>query len=418
MSMLRGRPLKAVGFALVALAFASPVVAEPPGQPAPSFESLVERLDQMPAAMEAAALSDAAQARAEQARALPNPSLGYEIENVRGTGPYTGFGNADTTVSLSQPLELFGQRRARIDSARAEARAVGLRSEQMRWLAMGRLAWAYADAEAASRRHALASEALSLTEQDAQAVALLVKEGREAALRGIQAESEAEAARAALEEAGALRDAAFARLAAMALLDQPVVSIHEGLLDRAPVRYVAEAGEPLAVRIAQAESEAAARLVTVEQRRARPDINATLGMRRFRETGDEAFTAGVTLSVPLFDRNRGGIRAAYAEQRAAEARLLQEQQETQAARMAAQAMLLASQTRTRAADSGVKSAEEAYRLARVGFDAGRISQLELRSTRSALIASRNAAVDARVSRVLAEIELAGLEGRVPFKEKQ
>ena len=33
------------------------------------------------------------------------------------------------------------------------------------------------------------------------------------------------------------------------------------------------------------------------------------------------------------------------------------------------------------------AAEEAYRLARVGFDAGRISQLELRSTRSALIAA-------------------------------
>ena len=418
MPMLPGRPLKAAGLVLVVLACMSPVMAMSSGQPAPSFESLVERFDQMPVAIEANALAEAADARALQARALPNPTLAYEIENVRGTGPYTGFDNGDTTVSINQPLELFGQRRARIDSARAEARATSLRSEQMRWSAVGRLAWMYTEAEAASCRYELASEALSLTEQDARAVALLVKEGREAALRGIQAESEAEAARAVLQESGAIRDAAFARLAAIALLDYPVASIEDSLLDRTPGAHVAHADAPLAVRIAQAENEAAARLVTVEQRRARPDISASLGTRRFRETGDEAFTAGVSLSIPLFDRNRGGIRVAHAEQRAAEARLVQQQQEAKAERMAAEAILLASQTRTRAADSGVASAEEAYRLARIGFDAGRISQLELRSTRASLIASRNAAVDARVSRALAEIELAGLEGRVPFGEKQ
>jgi cobalt-zinc-cadmium efflux system outer membrane protein len=74
--------------------------------------------------------------------------------------------------------------------------------------------------------------------------------------------------------------------------------------------------------------------------------------------------------------------------------------------------------RAQAADSGVAAAGEAYRLARIGFDAGRISLLELRSTRAALNASRAAAVDARIARVLAEIDLAGLEGRVPFREAQ
>ena len=54
----------------------------------------------------------------------------------------------------------------------------------------------------------------------------------------------------------------------------------------------------------------------------------------------------------------------------------------------------------------------------IGFEAGRISQLELRSTRTALIASRNAAVDARIARVLAEIDLARLEGRAPFGESK
>jgi cobalt-zinc-cadmium efflux system outer membrane protein len=393
-------------------------MASPPNQTAPSYESLIARLEQTPSAMEAEALSDAANARAQQARALPNPTIGLEAENVYGTGPYTGLGNADTTVSISQPLELFGQRGARINAARAEANAVGLRSEQMLWQAAGRLALVYAEAEAAARRYELAAETLSLAEQDARAVGLLVKEGREATLRGVQADSEAEAARATLGQMQAMRDAAFARLAAVAMLDEPVQAIGDSLLDRTPPANALHTDVPLAVRIAQAEYETANRRITVEQRRARPAVNATIGARRFRETGDEALIIGLNVSLPLFDRNRGGISAAYADQRAAEARLVAQQQEVKAARLAAEATLSASNMRAQAADSGVAAAGEAYRLARIGFDAGRISLLELRSTRAALNASRAAAVDARIARVLAEIDLAGLEGRVPFREAQ
>ena len=66
----------------------------------------------------------------------------------------------------------------------------------------------------------------------------------------------------------------------------------------------------------------------------------------------------------------------------------------------------------------MSSAEEAYRLSRIGAEAGRISQLELRSSRTALIAARNAALDARLARVRAEIDLARLDGRAPFGVSQ
>jgi len=413
------RPLMAVGFAMAALAFASPSVAiEAVVDIVPPYEDLIARLDALPLSVEAVARYDAAVARAGQARALPNPSIAYDRENVYGTGPYNGVGNAETTLSINQPLELFGQRSARIQAARADADAAGLRREQARWQIAAQLALAYAEAEVAARRYDLAAEAFSLTEQDARGVAATVEQGREATLRGVQAQSEVEVARTAVDEARALRHGAFARLSAIAMLDRPVRGIGTSLLDRAPGQPEAGDDDSLAVQIAEAELDTASRLVTVEQRRARPDVNVAIGMRRFRETGDEAFTVGIELTVPLFDRNRSRIRAAYAEQRAAEARLIAQKQETQAERLSAQAALAASDSRTRAADSGVAAAEEAYRLSRVGFEAGRISQLELRSTRAALIASRNAAVDARIARVLAEIDLARLEGRAPFGESR
>lgn len=417
MSMLLGRPLKAVVLAVAAALCAVPVWASQTGTAAPSYEVLALRLSEMPASLEASALSDAAEARAHQARALPNPTIGAEVENIYGSGPYRGTGNGDATFSVSQSLELFGQRSARVRAARSEADAIGLRSEQMRWNAAGRLALVYAQAEAAERRYELAVEALALTEQDARAVSLLVEAGREAALRGVQAASEAEAARAALDEAKAVREAAFARLSTIAMIE-PVDRIEDSLLDRALEPHGRHTETTLSERIAQAELETATRKITVEQRRARPDINASLGQQRMRESGERALTVGLSLTVPLFDRNRGGIRAAFADQRAAEARLETQRQEVQADRLAAEAMLSASATRARAADDGVRAAEEAYRLARLGFDSGRISQLELRSTRAALVGARNSALDARFARVSAEIELASLESRAPFGEAQ
>lgn len=411
---LPNRPLRAVGRVVTLLVCAAPLAAAQPGAVAPSYDVLLARLDEQPAALEAAALAQAAHARATQARAIANPTLSWEAENLAGSGSYSGSGSAEISWSVSQPLELFGQRSARVGAALAEAQATDLRSEQLRWQAAGRLALVYAQAEAAARHYQLASEAFALASEDAQAVAQLVTQGREPTLRQVLADSETETARAALEAARSLQIGAFARLSATALLDDPVQSIAHSLLDRS-AGAVAHAGDTaLAVRVAQAELEAASRRLLVEQRRARPELSATAGARRFRESDDEAFTIGLSLSIPLFDRNRAGISAAHAEQRAAEARLAAQQQQTRADQLAAVATLTASNSQVRSADKAIAAAEEAYRLARIGFEAGRISQLELRSTRTALLAASTAAVDARLARVLAEIDLARLEGRVPF----
>jgi cobalt-zinc-cadmium efflux system outer membrane protein len=415
MSILTGRSLSATGLAVAVLLALVPT-GHVAAQTAPSYESLLSRLNQMPATVQGVALAEAAEARVQQARALPNPTVSIEAENAYGTGPYKGFSNADSIVTLSQPLEIWGQRGARVRAARAEAGAAGLRGDLMRSDAAGRLAATYAEAEAALRRYELASEALALIEQDAKAVAAMVSEGREPNLRGVQARSEVANAKASLDEAEAYRDAALARLAGVSLVDSPLTDIGESLLDRVPSHPIDNEAAPLAVRIAQAEADASGRLIDVERKRALPQLSASVAQTRFRQAGDQAYNVGISLSIPLFDRNRGAIQAAYAEQRAAEAVLEAQRRDSEAARLGAVASLKASNSRARAADESVQAADEAYRLARIGFEAGRISQLELRSTRSTLIAARGGAVDARLSRVAAEIDLARLEGRAPFVE--
>ncbi|SDS28252.1 outer membrane protein, cobalt-zinc-cadmium efflux system [Halopseudomonas litoralis] len=407
-----GWPFHTIVFAAAAAALVFAPLA--PAAPAPAYEELVRLLDQAPATLEAEALFEAASGRAQQARALPNPTISLDADNAYGSSPYSGYEGAETTFSVSQPLELWGQRGARIGAAEAEAKAASLRRDQSLSAVAGRLALIYAEAETSSLQHELAVEALSLTQADADAVMALVKAGREAELRGVQAESEVEAARAVADETLANRNAAFARLAAVANLTEPVTSIDTSLLDRTPKPFMSDGVNPLGVRVAEAELAAAGRYVNVERLRARPDVSASLGVTRYEEYESQAFSFGISVSVPLFDRNKGAISAARAEQRAAEARLASLKLEARADRSAAQAQLEAAVARTRAADKGVTAAEEAYRLARVGFDAGRISQLELRSIRSDLIAARNTSVESRLARVRAAVELARLDGRTPF----
>ncbi len=382
--------------------------------PAPSYETLLRNSDQAPSAQEAAALADAARARVRQAAARPNPTLSVDVENAYGNGPYSGFDNAETTWSLSQDLELWNRRGSRIGAARAEAGAAGLRSDLAKLDAAGRLATAYAEAEAAQRRYDLAKEALDLTVADARAALKLVEEGREPLVRGLQGESEAAAARAALDEARAERDAAFAQLSAVAQLPVLVTKIEASLLDQAAPQDAQATDRLPEVAVAEAERLAAERRVALTRAQGRPDITASIGFRQYRADDATALTFGLSMPLPLFDQNRGNVDASKAEFRAADARLTGARLQAQADLQAATARLTASVSRVAATDMGVTSAEEAYRLTRIGFEAGRISQLELRASRAALINARNAAIDARLARVRAEVDLARLQGRAPF----
>ncbi len=394
----------------LATAIAGPVWADP----APAFEALLQQIGASPTMAEADALRDAAEARVRQARIRPNPTLALDVENAFGSGPFEGLGNAETTLGVTQDLELWGRRSARVDVARAEAETAALRRDLAVVDAAGRLALVYAEAEAAERRSQLAEEALSVTLADARAALTLVEEGREPMVRALQGESEAATARATLDEVQAERDAAFARLTAAAMLPTPVTAIEVSLIDRVPAASMVSSHTTPIVRVAEAERDAAERRIAVERIQSRPDVSASVGVRHYEAEDATALTVGLSLALPLFDRNRGNIDAAQAEFRAAEARLRGARQEAQADRNAAVARLNASSSRVTATDAGVAAAQEAYRLSRIGFDAGRISQLELRSSRAALISSRNAAVDARLARVRAEIDLARLQGRAPF----
>jgi cobalt-zinc-cadmium efflux system outer membrane protein len=281
------------------------------------------------------------------------------------------------------------------------------------------LATAYAAAEVAQGRVALLEDALAGAQEDLRAARALVNAGREADVRAVQAQAAAAAAEADLEAARASAQNAFAQLASLAGVPRPYSGVDSSLLPLANNLAPPPVDPPLitpAVAAAQAERDAAIRRVAVEQTRAVPDVTASLGVRRLTGDNSTVFVGALSVPLPLFDRNRGNIAAALGQRDVAEARLNQARLEAENGYRSAAAQAVAANARLRAATQAEAAAEEASRLARVGYDAGRTPLIELLLARRNLTTAQAGGLEARLARISAEAALARLLGRIPFGE--
>jgi cobalt-zinc-cadmium efflux system outer membrane protein len=398
---------------LLAATLGVPVLSGPAvADPAPPFRELL-RQAQATAPRLAEARADVARAEglSRQAGALPNPTLGLEVENFSGSGPFRGTSFAETTATIGQRLELGGKRSSRAAAGRAEVEAARLRAARGEKEYAFDLAVAYATAEASDRRLQLAEEGLTLAEEDARIASAFVDAGREPELRRVQARAAVGAARANVDDARAARATAFSNLTALAGAPAPLTSIQVSLLDESLPpnlgRAIDSASAP-GFLAARAEREAAVRRLQVERRRAIPDVEVSVGLRRFEEADATALIAGVSVPLPIFDRNRGAIGAARAEIDAANARLNAARLEAEAAARSANARTTAAESRLTAAREGETAAQEAYRLTRIGYEAGKLDLAELIAARRALTEARSQVIAAGVERVGAQAAIARL----------
>ena len=382
-------------------------------QTAPPFAQLLNQTRDVPRV--AILNADVARARgiAEQARARPNPSINIYAENFAGDLTNNARNQQQTTFQIDQPIELGGKRSSRIAAGKAGIVAAEARNLDGRLLYATELARAYASAEIADRRIALAEDEVEEATADLKVARALVGAGKEARLRQVQAETELNTLEADLETARAQKTAALARLSALAGVATPFTGVSESLLDRLDSRPTTGPIDPMqatTVRVADAEREAAARAVTVQQRLAIPNVTAQLGVRQLRVASGPAVVAGVSVPLPFFDRNRGNIAAARADLQGAEARAAAARLDAEAGTHAALALVGAADRRSTAAERAMRTADEGYRLARIAYEAGKSPLIELLAARHNLGAARGVILDAAIARLDARASLARLQG--------
>lgn len=262
-----------------------------------------------------------ARARLRQAGLRPNPAFDFEQTN----GVFNSPGERTTSVGVSLPLELGGQRSSRIDLAQAEfAVAEAEVADRARRL-VAEVRAAYAEALAAVRELGITGQLNNLDVQTARVVEARVAEGDAAPLELnlLRVEVDRLRARRALIE-GRLQ-AALLRVKSLAgiPLDEPL-RLREGLdvaLLPAPPASLEEAVAIALrtrpdLRLAGLNQEVAQAGLRLARAQGRPTVAAFTRYAQNQSTFDETpiglltdrdklFTYGVTITLPLFNRNQG-----------------------------------------------------------------------------------------------------------------
>ncbi len=382
-------------------------------QTAPPFAQLFRETANAPRQIELEAEVDRAEGLALQARARPNPTVSVMTENIAGQSPYRGFDRSENTLQINQPIELGGKRSARIAAGKSGVDAALARTRDGRLIYAYDLALAYGAAEIADRRIELAEDEVEEAETDMRAAKSLVGAGKEARLRSLQAETEVNSLQAEVDTAKAQRVGAYARLSALAGQSTAFADLAEPLLSRFEPKTGYGPVDPLQTApylAAKAEKEAAESRLKAARRQAIPDVTASFGVRRLEIDKANALIAGLSVPLPLFDRNRGNIDAAEADVRAAAARDSATLLNVQAEIAASLALNEAADARVTASERTLATANETYRLARIAYEAGKSPLIELLNARHGLGVARGVVLDAATARLEARARLARLQG--------
>lgn len=256
-----------------------------------------------------------AEGRSLQARAIPNPELSAEGENALGSGPYRGTQSLETTLQLSQLVELGGKRDARIAAGLAEVDAAAWQRRAMRLEVLSETAVGFIQVLSEQRRIQILSDHVAALDRLQPLLQRRVEAGASSQPEVLRAQVAADLVRVEREKARVLLSTARRELALLMGDSAPrfsSVSGNLGVIRRPPpFRTITDAIEnnPQLVRWTAVRARRDAELLSARLKVV-PDVRASVGWRRFRETSDNAMVFGLSMTLPIWDQNQGDILAA------------------------------------------------------------------------------------------------------------
>jgi cobalt-zinc-cadmium efflux system outer membrane protein len=314
----------------------------------------------------------AAEVRARAARSIqvgrmPNPELRADLENVGGSGEREAFEQTETTVRVSQRIELGGKRGGRQRIAELDRDVAAWDYQARARAVLSDTTKAFVHTLAAQERVAVAAQLEELARGAVESATGQVDAGASPAvditrarvalgrseLEKQRAERELESARRALAANWGDEQPTFGRLEGDLTALRPPPSLHdiETDLERSP--YLARAASETEERGATLTLERAARI---------PDVTVGAGARHFSDNGDVALIFELSAPLPVFDRNQGGIAEA-------QSRLEKTRAETDALRLSLRAALATANAELSTAyDQAIRLRERVIPTAQRAFD--------------------------------------------------
>ncbi|MEO5804095.1 MAG: TolC family protein [Verrucomicrobiota bacterium] len=362
------------------------------------------------------------EARVLQAGLRHNPEFGLEVEDVFGTGNFSGVRQAQTTLQLSQAIELGGKRAARMEAA-TQARGVTKSDYELKRVeVLGDVTRKFIQVVASQHALDLALTNRQLAADTLKIVQERVTAGKGSALEERKAqvalargevlvegsEHELRASRKKLSASWRNPNPVFERAEADLFVRRPIPPFEE-LVNRI-------SNSPQMARFISEKKLREAEIKLADARRV-PNITVGGGVRRLEGPDEQALVLSISAPLQLFNRNQGES----ADARAALGK-------TEAERAAAEVRLgtvLLGLYEEMAHDAHVMDglqkeilpkAEDALAIAKEGFAQGRFSYLEVLDAQRTLFDIKQELIQTATSYHQFLVEMERLIGQ-PLDEK-
>ena len=319
---------------------------------------------------------EATEGQVLQGRSRPNPELAYSLEDTRSK-------TRTQSWQLNLPVELGGKRAARTKAAEKTREQAQAQLAELQATVRANVAAAYFDVLTAQDRLVLARDSAALAKSSTDTVSKRVAAGKVSPVEESKARVAEAGVRVELAQAASEQRNALSRLfALLGRIDAPY-TVLEGKAENLPsVPSLADL-QPLissapGVVLARIEVDRRKALTALEQSKRVPDVTVSVGMQRSNETQRNVLLFGVSVPLPIFDRNQGNLlEALKLEDKARD--------ELQAASVRLHSEVAQGQERLSTITAEVQSlqqdvlpgAKSAYDAATIGFENGKFNFLEV-----------------------------------------
>ena len=346
----------------------------------------------------------------------PEYRVSTDLENVAGSGEFSGAETAELTISLSSVIELGGQRDARVNVVTARQQQLQSTQRLLTLNVITAVTHQFIQLLAAQEQLALQEESHQLIQQTLSSLTRQVQAGGTADSELLRGNAALARSNIALQQARQIVSSERVKLSAYWADSSPDFTMVKADLYAVPMAMplptlldklsanpdLVQLAKEVDVRIAEAQHARSER---------RPSLEWNVGVRRLQATEDSALVLGLSMPLGAGSRASGAITTANANQQSAEL-------ERDSARVQLEAQLISAYEAHRQAidevnvlrDQVLPSLKKAMRSTASAFDQGRYSYMELNLAQSQLLDAQQALVEAASRMQETRIELERMIG--------
>ncbi|MBW2043154.1 MAG: TolC family protein [Deltaproteobacteria bacterium] len=359
----------------------------------------------------------ASEARKLQASLRPNPELEVEVEEVGGSGQWRGFDGAETTIQLGQLIELNGKLRKRTRLASLEKELAELDYQAKRLDVLTDTTKLFVSVLAAQEQLTLTEELVQLSEQVLTTVSQRVEAGKDSPVEKTKSEIALASVRIERERARQNLESARKQLSAVWATNSPAFERVAGQLDVVtPIptedQVLDLIGQNPDISRWSVELEQRRAALELEKAKATPDVTVSVGYKRLNGEDQDLAVFGLSIPLPVANRNQGGIlEAIHRVAKAGEERTAVESRVGSALAKAYQSLSNAYTEATNLKNKVLDGAQDVFNASTEAYREGKLDYLNVLDAQRTLFEARGRYIEALAAYHTARAEVERLIGQ-------